>query len=119
MLGNILAGVGRFGAAMGGYQGVTPLEGEGGDNFAGIENTLAWAIWDITWPILTVLAGLGTIFAIWLGVRLATAQDESKRKEAKAQLVWAILAVVIIVGIIGIFGAVLAATSPRVSPPPS
>lgn len=99
MLGNLLA---RIGGMLG-----------AGENFDNLENTIAWAIWDITWPILTVLAGLGTILAIWLGVRLATAQDESKRKEAKAQLVWAIIAIVIIVGIIGVFGAVLTATSPR------
>ena len=47
-------------------------------------------------PILGVLLGLGILLAIWIGVRLATAQDESKRKEAKAQLIWAIIAVFIV-----------------------
>jgi len=68
---------------------------------------LAYAIWDITWPILTVLAGLGTIFAIWLGMRLATAQDESKRKEAKAQLIYALIAIVVIIGLIAVFGVTI------------
>ena len=90
-MGNLLASIGRMGSMLGETVDLDPL----------IDR-----IWSITWPILTVLAALGGLLAIWLGIRLATAQDESKRKEAKAQLIWAILAVVIIVVMIAIFGVV-------------
>ena len=93
MFGNFLAAVGRIGYML----GSNVIDA---DDAAG---RIARAAFGYTWPILTTLAGLGTLLAIWIGVRLATAQDESKRKEAKAQLIWAILAVVIIVAAIGIF----------------
>ena len=85
-------------------------------NAGGISNRIAQEIWNIAWPILTVLAGLGVLLAIWIGVRLATAQDESKRKEAKAQLIWAIIAIIIIIAVIGIFGVIVAAL-PSAPPP--
>lgn len=81
-----------------------------GDDAAGdIAQATFQAINDIVQPILLALAGIGLLFAIYLGVKLATAQDESKRKEAKAQLVWAIIATVIVVAIVGIFQAIAAA----------
>jgi len=64
---------------------------------------LQGALRDIVNPILIVLGGLGALFAIYLGVRLATAQDESKRKEAKAQLMWAIIGIILIFAMVGIF----------------
>jgi len=64
---------------------------------------LANALRNIVNPILIVLGGLGALFAIYLGVRLATAQDESKRKEAKAQLMWAIIGIVLIFALVAIF----------------
>ncbi|MCL2569960.1 MAG: pilin [Firmicutes bacterium] len=69
---------------------------------------LAIQIRNIANPILFVLAGLGALFAIYLGVRLATAQDDGKRKEAKQQLVYALIGVVIILGLLAVFNVVMA-----------
>ena len=71
-----------------------------------IANATFRAINRIVQPILIALAGIGLLFAIYLGVKLATAQDESKRKEAKAQLVWAIIATVVVIGIVAVFAAI-------------
>jgi len=99
-MGNLLESLGRIGSMLG-----TPER----PNADTVALRVAWQTFDIVWPILTVLAGLGVLLAVWLGVRLATAQDESKRKEAKAQLVWALIAVVLVISIIVIFRVILAA----------
>jgi len=106
MLGNLLAGIGRIGSMLG-----NPPPPNGERTWSPGQD-LYIAIWNITWPILLVVASLGGIFAIWVGVRLATAQDESKRKEAKAQLIWAIIAIVIVAAIIGIMGVVRTTLTP-------
>ena len=98
MIGNALAAIGRWGSMLGDPGAPTgPLNPT---------RELIDEIWSITWPILLVLGALGGIFAIWLGVRLATAQDESKRKDAKQQLIWAIIAVIVIFAMMGIFGVI-------------
>jgi len=94
MIGNALSAIGRRGSMLG-----NPTPG-------GAAATISQQIGQIAWPILAVIAGLGVLFAIWLGVRLATAQDESKRKEAKAQLIWALIAVVLVIGLMLVFQAV-------------
>lgn len=43
--------------------------------------------------LLAMIAVAGIILAIWIAIRLAKAEDDGKRKEAKAQLVWAIVGV--------------------------
>ena len=107
MFGNMLAKFGEFATRIGGMLGDVTGGGTTNDpDPQDLVTPLMNAIWDITWPILTALLALGGIFAIWLGVRLAMAQDESKRKEAKAQLIWAIIAIVIIALMLGVFGAV-------------
>ncbi|MCL2756231.1 MAG: pilin [Firmicutes bacterium] len=68
-----------------------------------VANDLAGAIRGIVNPILIVVGSLAALLAIWLGVRLATAQDESKRKEAKAQLIWAIIAVIVVFAMVSVF----------------
>jgi len=55
----------------------------------------------IVFGIVLGLMGFFAIgFAIWVGFRLASAEDEGKRKEAKKQLLWSIIAVVAIVVLI-------------------
>ena len=44
--------------------------------------------------IMALLAMAAIIFAIYVGFRLAKAEDEGKRKEAKQQLLWSIIAVI-------------------------
>jgi len=69
---------------------------------------------NITDPIRTVrtvfivLIGAAAIFfAIWVGIRLAKAEDEGKRKEAKQQLLWSIIAAVGAVLVLILFVAVI------------
>jgi len=47
--------------------------------------------------MLAIIAAAAIVFAIWVGFRLAKAEDEGKRKEAKQQLMWSIIAVVVTV----------------------
>jgi len=52
----------------------------------------------IVFGIFLGLAGFFAIgFAIWVGFKLASAEDEGKRKEAKKQLLWSIIAVVAVI----------------------
>ena len=44
--------------------------------------------------ILFLVTFLAVGFAIWVGIKLAKAEDEGKRKEAKQQLLWALVAAI-------------------------
>ena len=52
---------------------------------------------DIIWPILVVLAAVGTIYAIYLGVVMAKAENAEKREEAKKRIINAVIAIVVVV----------------------
>lgn len=52
---------------------------------------------DILWPILIVLAAVGTIYAIWLGVLMAKAENAEKREESKKRIINAVIAIVVVV----------------------
>jgi len=56
--------------------------------------------------MLAILGAAALIFAIWVGIRLAKAEDEGKRKEAKQQLLWSIIAVVAAVALAVLFGTI-------------
>jgi len=99
-MGNIMA---RFGNMLN-----RPVQPDIGD-YEQAGAMLAQAIRNVVNPIFIVIGSLGALFAIWLGVRLATAQDESKRKEAKSQLVFALIAVIMIFALVGVFYAVFPA----------
>ena len=43
--------------------------------------------------VLAILILAGIIFAVWLAIRLGKAEDDGKRKEAKNQMIWAIIGV--------------------------
>ena len=103
MFGNILAGIGRIGYMLG---TTPPTSGEHSPLPADPSRQIGDAVWSIAAPVLGVLGGLGALLAIWLGVQLATAQDEGKRKEAKARLIYALIGVVVIFGMMGVFAAV-------------
>jgi len=53
----------------------------------------------------TIMIYAASIFALYLGWRLALADDEQKRKNVKGQMVWAVLAIVVVAGILAIWGA--------------
>lgn len=46
--------------------------------------------------VLGIVGGLSTIFALYVGFRLARAEDEGKRREAKQQLLWSIMATIVV-----------------------
>ena len=89
--------------------GYTALPGEGGElrtesPFIVIADYLSGGA--VRWIMITMLgiiAGMGGLLAIYLGVKLATADNEQTRSNAKAQMIYAILAVVIVAGLISIF----------------
>jgi len=69
----------------------------------------------ITGPIeiirtaVLVLVMFGAIgFAIWVGIRLAKAEDEGKRKEAKQQLLWSLIAAVAAIVLLMLMNFILA-----------
>ena len=55
---------------------------------------------EIVWPILIVVASIGTIYAIYLAVMLAKAEDANKREEAKKRIINAVIAIAVMVVLI-------------------
>jgi len=66
---------------------------------------------NIIWIIINVLLGLlgvaAALFFVWIGFKLAKAEDESKRKEAKKQMLFAIIAVLGVVILIVLWNTVI------------
>jgi uncharacterized membrane protein len=64
-------------------------------------NAVIASIRDVLNPIfygaLILIGIVALVFAIYVGFRLARAEDESKRKEAKSQLLWSIIAVIVVI----------------------
>jgi len=64
--------------------------------------------------VLGLLAAVVVFYAIYIGFRMAKAEDDAKRKEAKGHLIYAILGVVAIALIIVVLQAVLPLLSPSI-----
>lgn len=47
------------------------------------------------WPIIIVVAAVGAIYAVWLGIQLAKAESEEARTEAKKKMLYFIIAFVV------------------------
>ncbi len=47
------------------------------------------------WPIIIIVAAVGAIYAVWLGVQLAKAESEEARTEAKKKMLYFIIAFVV------------------------
>ena len=62
---------------------------------------------DILWPILVVVATLGSIYAIYLGIQMAKAEDASKREEAKKRVINAVIAMAVVVVFIVVIQTVI------------
>ena len=58
------------------------------------------AIADLLPPALIIVATAGSIYAVYLGVIMAKAEDQGKRDEAKKRVINAVLALVVIVVLI-------------------
>lgn len=59
--------------------------------------TIVNVIESVLWPILIVVATVGTIYAIYLGINMAKAEEAGKRDEAKKHIVTVITAMAITV----------------------
>ena len=70
-----------------------------GTNYAFLDPILK-VLDEIVWPILIVLAAVGSIYAIYLGVMMAKAENAEIREEAKKRIINAVIAIVIVVVLI-------------------
>ena len=61
----------------------------------------------VLWPILIVVATLGSIYAIYLGINMAKAEDTGKRDEARKRLIYAVIAMGITVVMILLINVVI------------
>lgn len=62
--------------------------------------TICDALNQLLWPILIVVATVGSIYAIYLGINMARAEDASKRDEAKKRVVNAVISMVVVITLI-------------------
>ena len=70
-------------------------------------NPLLSVLNNIVFPRLRVVAPAGVIYAIYLGVMMAKAEDEGKREEAKRRIINVVIAIAITVVLMVIFYAVI------------
>ena len=61
----------------------------------------------ILYAIMAITAAAGMIYAIYLGINLARAEDQSKRDEAKKRLITTIISVAVVVVLIIFFNVLL------------
>ena len=59
--------------------------------------TIVNVIEGVLWPILIVVATVGTIYAVYLGINMAKAEESGKRDEAKKHIITVITAMAITV----------------------
>ena len=59
--------------------------------------TIVQVIENVLWPILIVVATIGTIYAIYLGINMAKAEETGKRDEAKKHIIAVVTAMAITV----------------------
>ena len=65
----------------------------------------------VLYIVVNAFMGLAGVIAvllfIWIGYRLAKAEDESKRREAKKQMIWAVIATFAIVVFIALWNTII------------
>jgi len=83
---------GVFGANNTTLTGTEGAKGEGMIIAAG--NRILWVLNAAVGAIIRLLAMAAMLYAVYVGVQLAMAADEGKRKEAKARLLWSMIAIV-------------------------
>ena len=67
------------------------------ESIADFAETLEFLLRKILGPVLIVIGAIGVIYAIYLGVMYAKAEDASKRKEIQGRLIGAIIGAVIVI----------------------
>lgn len=74
-----------------------PTKGGNGVIQAGDEYTLLGDVFNILsivlWVVLGIVGAVGAIYAVYAGIRLARADEQSKRDEAKKHLIYIAVAV--------------------------
>jgi len=65
--------------------------------------TLSTAVTKVLNPILIVACLVGIIYAIWVGITFAKAEDSNARKEAKQKLITVIVGVVAAIALVILF----------------
>lgn len=70
--------------------------------FSWIQNILDW-VKPLLYAIMAIVGAAGAIYAIVLGVRLAKAEDTSKRDEAKKHLITVLIAVAVTIALVLFF----------------
>ena len=61
----------------------------------------------VLWIVLAVVGVAGIIYSIWLGIKLARAEDQSKRDEAKKHLITVVIAIAVTVVLVVFFNTIL------------
>ena len=61
----------------------------------------------VLWVVLAIVGAIGSIYAIYLGVQLARADEQGKRDDAKKHLITTVIAVGVTVALILVFNIFL------------
>jgi membrane protein DedA with SNARE-associated domain len=112
----IVAVAGLIGSVMGyqwGNRGGTNFEQTGDATTQQISVTVLNYIEGTVKTVLSVLSTLATLFAVYVGWKFMSAADDQKRKDAKMQLMYTVIAIVAMVLVNVIANAVLAALGGR------
>ena len=80
--------------------------GQAGVDIPGWTETLT-AIQDVVTAIINILVTLAILFAIYIGWQLMKAEDDSKRKQAKMQLIYTFAGIIAVVVITVIANAII------------
>ena len=73
----------------------------GGADWAGnVFKAIYRVIDDILWPVFGIIAVLGIVYAIVLGVNYAKAETSDKKEEAKKRIINAVVGVVVMLALI-------------------
>ena len=103
-MGNLMGMLARFNMQIADLMGSVDIDDTLGDVVETVQTVFR---------ILFGLIGLAAIvFAIWVGFRVASAEDEGKRKEAKKQLLWTIIAIFGVVLLVVVFEILFSALAP-------
>lgn len=70
-------------------------------------NPLIDVLKNIVLPVLIVVATAGVIYAIYLGVMMAKAEDEGKREEAKKRIINVVIAIAVTIVLMILFFALI------------
>lgn len=70
-------------------------------------NPLLTVLQNIVLPILIVVATAGVIYAVYLGIMMAKAEDEGKREEAKKRIINVVIAIAVTIVLMVLFYALI------------